>query len=159
MLTDYQEIVGFLRVHKLASINTQVYFIFSASYCRMQQLASHLSCILPLEVMGDQFLIDKYFQIYTAHSRLRWYGLHSNFDTVLYLCVLKISSVNDPFFMQIPSVPDANVHTMKVVRRKKLILERLLFAPVDAVSGDSGSGSAASLLCGQPANAPSKYDF
>lgn len=61
--------------------------------------------------------------------------------------------------MQIPSVPDANVHTMKVVRRKKLILERLLFAPVDAVSGDSGSGSAASLLCGQPANAPSKYDF
>jgi hypothetical protein len=24
MLTDYQEIVGFLRVHKLASINTQV---------------------------------------------------------------------------------------------------------------------------------------
>ncbi|XP_073392413.1 elongator complex protein 4 isoform X1 [Physcomitrium patens] len=82
MLTDYQEIVGFLRVHKLASINTQI-----------------------------------------------------------------------------PSVPDANVHTMKVVRRKKLILERLLFAPVDAVSGDSGSGSAASLLCGQPANAPSKYDF
>lgn len=27
MLTDYQEIVGFLRVHKLASINTQVYFL------------------------------------------------------------------------------------------------------------------------------------
>lgn len=82
MLTDYQEIVGFLRVHKLASINTQV-----------------------------------------------------------------------------PSVPDANVYTMKVVRRKKLTLERIQFAPVDATSGDSGSGSAASLLCGQPANAPSKYDF
>lgn len=61
--------------------------------------------------------------------------------------------------MQVPSVLNANVHTMKVVRRKKLSLERLQFAPVDATSGDSGSGSAASLLCGQPANAPSKYDF
>lgn len=63
------------------------------------------------------------------------------------------------FLMQVPSVPDANIHTMKVVRRKKLTLERLQYAPVDATSGDSGSGSAASLLCGQPANAPSKYDF
>lgn len=27
MLTDYQEIVGFLRVHNLASINTQVHFL------------------------------------------------------------------------------------------------------------------------------------
>ena len=27
MLTDYQEIVGFLRVHKLASINTHVCFL------------------------------------------------------------------------------------------------------------------------------------
>lgn len=26
MLTNYQEIVGFLRVHRLASINTQVFF-------------------------------------------------------------------------------------------------------------------------------------
>lgn len=61
--------------------------------------------------------------------------------------------------MQVPNVPDANVHTIKVVRRKKLTLERLLFAPVDAASGDSRSGSLASLICGQPANAPSEYDF
>lgn len=63
------------------------------------------------------------------------------------------------FLMQVPSVPDANTHAMKVIRRKKLVLELLQFAPVDATSGDSESKSASSLLCGRPANAPTSLDF
>ncbi len=58
-----------------------------------------------------------------------------------------------------PTIPEAAMHAMKVVRRKKLVLERLLFAPVDATSGDSKIGGAAGLLCGRPANASSPLDF
>lgn len=63
------------------------------------------------------------------------------------------------FSTQVPSVPDANTHAMKVIRRKMLALELLQFAPVDATSGDSESKSASSLLCGHPANAPTSLDF
>ncbi|KAL3677646.1 hypothetical protein R1sor_027594 [Riccia sorocarpa] len=80
MLTDYRDIIGFLRVHKLASINTQV-----------------------------------------------------------------------------PAVPKAGSYAMKVLKKKKLILEQLQQAPIDA-AGDQ-SGGAAGLLCAKPANAPSRLDF
>ncbi len=50
------------------------------------------------------------------------------------------------------------MHAMKVVQRK-LVLEHLLFALVDATSGSSKTGGAADPLCGRPANSSSPLDF
>jgi len=59
----------------------------------------------------------------------------------------------------VPTIPEAAMHAMKVVQRKKLVLEHLPFALVDATSGSSKNGGAASPLCGRPANSSSPLDF
>jgi hypothetical protein len=51
------------------------------------------------------------------------------------------------------------MHAMKVVQRKKLVLEHLLSALVDTTSGSSKNGGAAGPLCGRPANSSSPLDF
>ncbi len=58
-----------------------------------------------------------------------------------------------------PTIPDAAMHAMKVVQRKKLVLEHLLIALVDATSGSSKNGGAAGPLCGRPENSSSPLDF
>ncbi|CAM6067671.1 unnamed protein product [Sphagnum tenellum] len=83
-------------------------------------------------------------------------GMLTDYPDILgFLRIHKLASINT----QVPTIPEAAMHAMKVVRRKKLVLERLLFAPVDATSGDSKTGGAAGLLCGRPANASSPLDF
>ncbi|GBG62465.1 hypothetical protein CBR_g30786 [Chara braunii] len=69
---------------------------------------------------------------------------------------------------QVAQLPETTTYAMKIVRRKKLVLERLHLAPADAGTGGladghqtqsaSGSKSAARLLCGRPESS-SPLDF
>ncbi|KAJ7558772.1 hypothetical protein O6H91_04G055100 [Diphasiastrum complanatum] len=71
------------------------------------------------------------------------------------LHVHKLASINT----QVPSFPEASTYSIKVSRRKEVVLEHLHLAPVDVYGKGSGNAGAAQVLCSTPANAPSSLDF
>lgn len=74
-------------------------------------------------------------------------------DMVGLLRVHKVATINS----QVPRVPEVGPFAIKVLQKKKVVLERLHLAPIDGSVGKGGGAS--SLLCAQPANAPSVLDF
>ncbi|CAK9882871.1 unnamed protein product [Sphagnum jensenii] len=76
-------------------------------------------------------------------------------DILGFLHIHNLASINT----QVPTIPEAAIHAVKEVQRKKLVPEHLLFALVDATSGSSTNGGAAGPLCGRPANSSSPLDF
>ncbi|CAM6102629.1 unnamed protein product [Calypogeia fissa] len=74
-------------------------------------------------------------------------------DMVGFMRVHKLATINS----QVPRVPEVGPFAIKVLQKKKVALERLHLAPIDASGGKGGGAS--SLLCAQPANAPSVLDF
>ncbi|CAK9237009.1 unnamed protein product [Sphagnum troendelagicum] len=77
-------------------------------------------------------------------------------DVLGFLHIHNLASINT---QMVPAIPEAAMHAVKVVQRKKLVPEHLLFALVDATSGSSKNGGAAGPLCGRPANSSSPLDF
>ncbi|EPS70699.1 hypothetical protein M569_04062 [Genlisea aurea] len=73
-------------------------------------------------------------------------------DMVGLLCVHKVSRINS----QVPTILDANTFSMKLQKRRYLVLECLNQAPVD---GSSGSSYASSGSCSGSSPKPGLFDF
>ena len=61
------------------------------------------------------------------------------------------------FDSQVPAQPETLAYAMKLVRRRKIVLEQLHPLPVDAAASEGGKSVASN--CGGPVGATSALDF
>eukprot|EP00249_Psilotum_nudum_P019088 c27094_g1_i1 orf=485-1483(-) len=138
-LNFIQFLKGMLRVSNAVAMITFPASLLSHSFSvRLQHMADIL---LSVEAIPDE---SKEMSIMVMDYQ----------DIVGFLRILKLPCLNT----QVPTIPDAVMYAIKLMRRRTVLLERLNQAPVD-VTGGGISGTAAGVLCSGSVSGHSPLDF